>query len=150
MQLTLHTDYSLRTLIYVALKPEGELSTVSEVAEVFNIPRNHLVKVVHRLGQEGFLQTVRGKNGGIALARHASQINIGEVVRRMEPTMDPVDCHKPLERCRLLPGCRLKQALLEASKAFLSVLDGYTLADLIEDSPSIVRLLGIQLPELRH
>lgn len=150
MHLTLHTDFSLRTLIYVALKPADALSTVSEVAEVFDIPRNHLVKVVHRLGQEGLLQTVRGQHGGIRLALPADEINIGDVVRRMEPGMDPIDCNKPLSRCRILPACRLKRALLEASAAFLAVLDSYTLADLVEDRPALVRLVGMSPALLRQ
>ncbi|MDQ8038773.1 MAG: Rrf2 family transcriptional regulator [Pedobacter sp.] len=148
MQLTLHTDFSLRTLIYVALKREGELSTVSEVAEALSISRNHLVKVVHHLGQAGFLQTVQGKNGGMMLAKPAALIGVGDVIREMEPTLQPVDCNKPSGRCRLLPSCELRHALQEASAAFMAVLDRYTLADLVAEPASLVKLVGINITEL--
>lgn len=143
MQLTLHTDFGLRTLIYVALKPEGELSTVSEVAEALDMPRNHLVKVVHRLGRAGFLQTVQGKHGGISLAKAAGHIRIGDVVREMEPTMQPIDCNRSAGQCRLLPSCELRNILQEASAAFLAVLDRYTLADLVTQPASLIRLIGM-------
>lgn len=143
MQLTLHTDFSLRTLIYVALKPEGQLSTVSEVAEALQMPRNHLVKVVHHLGRAGFLHTLQGKNGGISLARPARQICVGDVIREMEPTLQAIDCTKPSGNCRLLPSCQLRLILQEASAAFIAVLDNYTLADLVTEPARMMRLVGI-------
>ncbi len=148
MQLTLHTDFSLRTLIYVALKPQGELSTVSEIAESLNISRNHLVKVVHHLGRAGFLQTVQGKNGGMTLGRPPQDIGLGDVIREMEPTLNPVDCNKPSGRCRLLPACELRHALQEASAAFMTVLDRYTLADLVQEPSRLVKLVGINITDL--
>lgn len=148
MQLTLLTDFSLRTLIYVALKPQGELSTVTEVAEALDISRNHLVKVVHRLGRAGFLHTVQGKNGGIRLGKAAGEIGLGDVIREMEPTLSPVDCNKPSGRCRLLPSCELRHILQDASAAFMAVLDRYTLADLLNEPARMVKLVGINITDL--
>lgn len=142
MQLTLQTDFSLRTLIYLGLQPAGQLSTVTEVAEAFHIPRNHLVKIAHRLGKEGFIDTVRGKNGGIRLARPTAEINIGELVRCIEPTLNPVDCRKPDGPCVILPSCRLKGVLNEASLAFVRVLESYTLADIVAEPEQLLKLIG--------
>ena len=128
--------------MYLAVQEEG-LTTIAKVAESYGISHNHLVKVAHRLGLEGYVSTIRGKNGGLRLARPAMEINVGEVVRRMEPDMDLVPCMHPLEAsCPILPNCRLLSAMEDARAAFIEVLDGYTLADLAKPRAKLRRLLS--------
>ncbi|GGB35836.1 transcriptional regulator [Oceanisphaera marina] len=128
MKLTTYTDFGLRTLMYLATLPEGELSSVARVSEIYNISRNHLVKVVNQLAREGYIRAVRGKNGGICLARSQGDINVGQVIRALENNLNGIDCGSPA--CYLVRVCRLKGALQQAMEAFLQVMDGYTLADL--------------------
>ena len=129
MQLTLYTDYSLRVLVYLNLKREGR-TTITELAEFYAISRNHLVKVVHHLAQENFIRTQRGKNGGISLARSADRIRVGDVVRSTEPHFELVECfNREKNTCVLAPDCHLKKILYEANRAFLEILDRYTIAD---------------------
>jgi Rrf2 family transcriptional regulator, nitric oxide-sensitive transcriptional repressor len=143
MRLTVYTDYALRLLIYAALKPEG-LVNIAEVAEAYGVSRNHLTKVVHQLGVAGYIATVRGKGGGLRLARPAATIRVGDVVRHTEPDMALTPCLGSFEApCPLVPACLLKPALEEARDAFLRVLDGYTIADLAAARPRMRRLLGI-------
>lgn len=145
MRVTSYTDYSLRVLMYVGVKGEG-VSTVNEIAEGYRISKNHLMKVVHKLGLLGYLETVRGKGGGIRLARPARCINIGAVVRDTEDDLALVDCLQPSGgTCRIRTHCRLRHALQEALHAFFHVLDGYTLADLIESDRPFARLLGLDV-----
>lgn len=142
MQLTLHTDYSLRVLLYLATC-EGP-STIAEIATRYGVSKNHLVKVVHKLGQKGYVQTGRGRGGGVALARKASDIRVGDVVRDMEPNFHIVECFNPeTNTCGIAPGCALKHALLKAQQAFLSTLDGYTLADVSRNRATLARLLEL-------
>lgn len=142
MRLTVYTDFALRVLMYVALHPE-RLPTIAEIASSYGISRNHLMKVVYELGLAGYVETVRGKNGGLRLARQPADIVLGEVVRRTEPDMDLVPCFD-LGRaaCVITPACTLRRALHEARAAFLKVLDGYTLADLIENRSVLSALLA--------
>lgn len=131
MQLTLYTDYSLRVLIYLASK-ENELSTIDEIANKFSISRNHLTRVVHKLGEKGVIKTIRGKGGGISLAHLSKDINLGEVIKVMESNFDIVECfHNEKNTCILSPVCSLKRVLYEAREAFFKVLDKKTLADLV-------------------
>ena len=129
MKLTLYTDYSLRVLLYLAAKAD-ETSTITEIAEYYDISRNHLVKVVHSLGIHGFISTSRGKNGGIRLARAAKDIQLLDVVSKTEIDMDLLECFNvETDRCTISPSCGLKGMLYEGRAAFLSVLGRYTLAD---------------------
>lgn len=130
MQLTRYTDYGLRVLIFLALQKPGARSNVSDIASHFEIPRNHLVKIVHRLGQLGYVRTIRGKGGGIELALEPNQVRLGDVVRDLEATLEIVDCNSPAP-CPILPRCLLRGALAKAQKAFFAVLDEYSLAELI-------------------
>lgn len=140
MQLTQYTDYALRTLLYLAVTKEN--ATITEIAERYNISRNHLVKVVHNLGKLGYITTIRGRQGGLRLARSPESINLGEVVRRTEPNFHLVECFDLLnDQCILTPGCQLKGVLGKAFKAFMVVLDGYTLADLISNRRELERIL---------
>jgi len=130
MQLTQFTDLSLRLLIYLARLPEPGLATISEIADYHQISRNHLVKVANSLANQGFIMSTRGKGGGLQLARPAYAIGLGEVVRRTEQNMNLVECFDiPSNQCRLIRNCFLKATLYEAQRAFMSVLDKYTLAD---------------------
>lgn len=139
MHITQHTDYALRVLIYVGSNP-NRLSTIAEIAQRFDISRSHLMKVVNALAREGVLDSLRGKGGGLRLARAPGEIVVGDVVRRMERGFELVECLGRSGTCLLDPGCRLKRALSEALDAFLGVLDGYTLQDLLAN-PATVRLL---------
>lgn len=141
MQLTRYTDYSLRVLVYLGMKTERR-ATITELAEFYAISRNHLVKVVHHLAQQGFIHTSRGKNGGMTLARPAQQIRIGEVVRCTEPNFEIAECfNRDTNRCVLSPDCRLKSILNEANLAFLATLDRYSIADAIANQGFLASLL---------
>lgn len=141
MQLTMYTDYALRTLIFLAIRPEG--STVAEIAEAYGISRNHLVKVVHNLGKLGYIHTAKGRAGGISLARAPETVTIEEVVRATEPGMDLLECFGDNSRCPITPACRLKGVMMRARKAFLDVLRGYTIADMAANAGELSALLGI-------
>ncbi|HUO45057.1 MAG TPA: Rrf2 family transcriptional regulator [Burkholderiales bacterium] len=130
MRLTRYTDYSLRVLLYLSYK-KGEPATIAEIAGFYRISRNHLVKIVHSLGMAGFVQTTRGKGGGIRLAKDARLISIGNVVRKTEPDLDLLECFNPrTDRCAITRVCRLKGVLFAAKSAFMSELDRCTLADI--------------------
>jgi Rrf2 family nitric oxide-sensitive transcriptional repressor len=135
MHLTQYTDYSLRVLIYLGHKP-GEITTISELAEFYGISRNHLMKVVHHLGLAGYVQTLRGKRGGIKLACAPEEIVIGQVVRATEPNFDLLECfNREHDHCVITRSCSLKPALFAARNAFLGTLDRYTLADAVKQRP---------------
>jgi Rrf2 family nitric oxide-sensitive transcriptional repressor len=135
MQLTAHTDYALRVLIYLAINAENRV-TITELADFFGISRNHLVKVVHKLGVKGFVQTVRGKGGGIRLSRPARDISVGSVVREMEGHFHIAECFNPKKQglCALENGCGLIGILGGAIEQFLQTLDKAVLSDLVGQS----------------
>jgi Rrf2 family nitric oxide-sensitive transcriptional repressor len=141
MQLSAFADYSLRVLIYVGLDPSGRTS-ITDVANAYGISRNHVVKVVHRLQALGHLQTFRGRGGGIELGRPPEQIGVGQLVQQLE-NLQVVECFKTEGQCVLTGRCVLQQALVEAVAAFVAVLDGYTLADLLQPSTRLARALSI-------
>jgi Rrf2 family transcriptional regulator, nitric oxide-sensitive transcriptional repressor len=129
MKLTLYTDYSLRVLLYLAYT-DGQTVTITELADFYRVSRNHLVKVVHELGKNGYILTSRGKRGGVRLAHPPSEIKIGEVVRKTEPDFDLLECFNPsTDQCVITRVCNLKSILFEAQANFIGVLDKYTLAD---------------------
>jgi Rrf2 family transcriptional regulator, nitric oxide-sensitive transcriptional repressor len=139
MRLTLHTDFALRVLIQVGLN-EGKLTTINDIAQSFGISKPHLMKVVNYLGQRGYLDTVRGRNGGIRLMepRH---INIGQVVRDTEDQLNVIGCLERSGYCCIERVYVLRGALRDATEAFLSVLDTYTLADLIKPQKALSSIL---------
>jgi Rrf2 family nitric oxide-sensitive transcriptional repressor len=142
MRLTNYTDYSLRVLLYLALKKENELSNIKEIADAYRISKNHLMKVIHELGKLGLIETIRGRNGGIRLAKHPAEINIGEVVAKTEDDFHIVECfRKDGNLCAITPACKLKHVLYEALQAFITVLKGYTLEDLIHNKDELKQLL---------
>ncbi len=146
MHLTLHTDYALRLLMYLGLQ-SGQRCTIEEVARHYGISRNHLMKVALTLTQQGFVDSLRGRNGGLRLARPPAEINVGKVVRSTEDNFALVECFDAASNtCPIAPACQLKQPFAEAVRAFLAVLDRYSLADLLA-SPgtlkSMRRLLAL-------
>jgi len=143
MRLTVFTDYTLRTLIYLAVRQE-RLVTIAEIAAAYGISNNHLMKVVHQLAQAGEVVTVRGQRGGLRLARSPAEINVGAVVRRTEVDMELVPCFGSEAGCVIQPECVLAKVLDEALQGFLAVLDRYTLADLAQPGRALVRLLHIE------
>ena len=141
MKLTSFTDYSLRVLIYLAAQP-GRRATIAEIATAFGVSEHHLTKVVHFLGQNGWLATVRGKGGGLALAMAPELIGVGSVVRHTEGLDVVAECFAEHGgACTIAPVCRLRGVLREALNAFYAVLDGYTLADLVRNRQALSKVL---------
>ncbi len=130
MRLTVMTDYALRVLMYVATAP-GRLVTIDEIARAYAISGNHLTKVVQELARHGFVETVRGRGGGLRLAQSVDTITIGSVVRAMEEDFGLVECFHTGDTCCLTPVCRLRRALDDALRDFLAALDRRSLADLV-------------------
>ena len=144
MKLTTFSDYSLRVLIYLALRTD-RLSTIAEIADAYGISRNHLMKVVHYLGTSGYLETVRGKGGGVRLAMPPKQINIGALVRDTESNTVLVECFdKAHSDCAIQPACTLRGMLRQALEGFFQVLDRYTLADLLRNRSRLAGLLDLK------
>jgi len=141
MRLSTFSDYSLRVLMYLGAQPDG-LSTIAEISSAHQISENHLMKVVHQLGRNGYIETIRGKGGGMRLARAAQEIVLGEVVRQTEADFALAECFSGNSTCRILPACRLQGILSEALQAMFLVLDSYTLADLMKDGQGIVQTIG--------
>ena len=147
MKLTAFTDYSLRVLIYLAAQP-AHRATIAEVSTAFDVSENHLTKVVHFLGRHGWIETVRGKGGGMVLAMPASDISVGKVVRDTEGAAMPAECFGPEEsNCAIVHCCRLKGVLAEAVQAFYAVLDHYTLADITRNKQMLSGVLHFHEPE---
>src|SRR5690606_17698252 len=142
MKITSYTDYALRVLVYLAVN-EGRLATIQEVADSYRISKNHLMKVVHDLGLRGYIDSVRGKHGGIRLRQAPERISLGALVRDTEQDFMLSECFGTGNACVITPACRIKHALREALAAFLKVLDGYSLADMItpETRPQLLQLL---------
>lgn len=144
MQLTSFTDYALRSLMYLAARPE-KLCTVREVAAHYGISYNHLVKVGHRLAQLGYIHSAKGKGGGIRLACDATSLRLGDLVKQLEPHMALVECFSPeTNSCKIISSCRLKHYLHEAAAAFLDTLNKYTLADAVRNAALFMALPGHQ------
>ena len=143
MKLTNYTDYSLRVLIFLATKNSNELVNIKDIADTYSISKNHLMKVIYELGKLGYVETIRGRNGGIRLGKAPEQIKIGEVIRKTEDDFNLVECfNKEKNNCILSPNCGLKHVLNKALSAYLSVLDQYTLQDVIFNQDNIRKLLS--------
>jgi Rrf2 family nitric oxide-sensitive transcriptional repressor len=150
MHLTLYTDYTLRVMMYLAVKQgDGGVVTIDEMAAAYGIPRSNLTKIVHELAQNGFIVTTRGRTGGACLARLPHQISIGELVRMAEKDFAVVACHAaPREvDCAIMPACNLKNGLRRAVEAFLFELDKMTLQDAIITPSVAASLLRIRSSE---
>jgi len=137
MQLTRHTDYALRVLIHLAVSHTGR-ATIADIADAYTLSRNHLMKVVHHLGQGDFIITQRGRGGGFSLARAPEDIMLGEVIRYTETDMNLADCGS----CALRPACGLSGILRAAINAFLAVLDQHSLADAARDKAGLAALIA--------
>lgn len=136
MRLTRYTDYAMRVLLYLGARPE-RLCAISEISGAYRISQNHLMKVVHDLGRAGYVSSVRGRMGGIRLARDPADIRIGDVVRHAEEGFELIDCGN----CAIQPACGLNSVVHEALAAFLAVFDRYTLEDLLGRRSELIDLL---------
>ncbi len=170
MRLTNYSDYALRSLIYLAVKPEPQmLANISDIANSYDISKSHLTKIIHQLGQLGYIDSVRGKNGGIRLARAPKDINLGVLIKQIEPDFELVECfattlinnqdevknqaaaltlidemavkNNATSGCVISPACQLKAVFFEAMTAFIMVLESYTLADIINNEAALKQLL---------
>lgn len=143
MRLNLQTDFALRTLMHLAVNTDRRV-TIADISETFGISKNHLMKVAQALGQEGIIVTERGRTGGLSLARTASQIRVGDVVRRMEGNGALVECFPGgAGGCRISPACRLRGALADALEAFFASLDTYSIADLVRGNAPLHDMLAM-------
>jgi Rrf2 family transcriptional regulator, nitric oxide-sensitive transcriptional repressor len=145
MRLTDYTDYSLRVLLYLSVRPSG-LSTIQEISEAYGISKNHLMKIVQQLGELGWVETVRGRNGGLRLGEGSHALTIGEVVRKTESDFALVGCfgeNSDQRNCVIEPACRLKGVFAAARDAFLAELDKHTVGELARPAGDLARMLGI-------
>jgi len=141
MQLTSYSDYSLRVLIYLGLRPEN-VTTIADISQSYNISRNHIVKVVHNLSNLGFIRTIRGRHGGMMLARNPESINVADVIQKTEPNFCIAECFDNDGKCCIKEYCRLKGILDQACQGFFAVLGKYTLADLLDNNAQLIQILS--------
>lgn len=142
MQLTQFTDFSLRALIYIALRKES--CTIQDITNAYLISNNHMVKIIHNLAKLGLVKTSRGKGGGIVMAVPPETLNLGQLVVQLEPHFDLVPCfNKEKANCCIAPVCKLKNILHEARTAFMNVLERYTVADVLHNPKELSALLSI-------
>ena len=142
MRLTRYSDYAMRVLLHLGTHPE-RLASIAEVANSYRISHNHLTKVVHGLAKAGYVDSVRGRSGGIRLARPADEINLGEVLRLTEEGFDLVDC----ATCLIAPACGLTAVVNEALRAFMAVFDSYSLNDILSRREQLLALLDARSPQ---
>lgn len=147
MRLTLFTDYSLRTLMYLLQHPD-RVCTAREIAEKYNISLNHIVKVVHKLSQLGFIDSMKGKNGGIKLSREPEKINLWHLIKGLEPDFTLVECFNSNDNtCLVVSACGLKSIFHEAALAFANTLEKYSLADAVAKPQLFAELLIAEKPK---
>jgi Rrf2 family nitric oxide-sensitive transcriptional repressor len=141
MRLTTFSDYTLRVLIYLGVHKD-QIATIGQIAEAYGISANHLMKVVHYLAQGGYIETTRGKGGGMRLGLAPEKINLGELVRGTEDNHKLVECFdREHSDCRIESACVLRGMLGQALEAFFHSLDAHTLADLIVSKPRLEKIL---------
>lgn len=145
MHLSRFSDYSMRVLMYLAVE-RGRIVTIASIAATYKISENHLTKVVHYLGQQGYIETIRGKGGGVRLTKPLTDINLGGLVRGTEGNEGLLPCVNGEGDCCIMPVCRLIAILNESQQALYQVFDKYTLADLVTDKVPLSKLLGIARP----
>lgn len=144
MQLTRQTDFAIRVMMFLGIQEKDKLVTINNIAEHFSISRNHLMKIVHKLGRLAYIETLRGKKGGLRILKAPEDVNLGELIRNFETTLEFIDCAKL--GCPIQSGCQLVSIMGLAQKAFLGVVDNYTLADLLTNAADLRHLLGINHP----
>lgn len=147
MRLSTFSDYSLRVLMYLGMEP-GRLATIAEIAQAYGISEAHLMKVIHQLGRAGFVETVRGKGGGVRLGCPPREIVLGDVIRQTENDTGLAGCFSETKSCRIKGVCRLTGILDEAMQGLFLVLDGYTLADLVESPEPLAE--AVNFPTCRR
>jgi len=141
MQLTKHTDYAFRILIFLATLEKDKLTTIKQLTEGFDISKSHTMKIVNKLVHQNWVKATRGKNGGVQLGIAASEISLKEVVLLMEQTLEPVNCDSPL--CALKTACQLKGILVQAQEQYLSHLGNFTIGDLVNNKTiDVIRLIS--------
>lgn len=145
MRITNFTDYGLRTLIYLACLPKGQLSSITEVSTAYSASQNHMTKVIGQLRKCGYIEALRGKGGGIRLAIPPEKIFIGQVIKELEFKSDGVDCVST--SCVLQPHCILKGALFDAMDNFFIYMNQYTLSDLVQNKKEICQVIKINFIE---
>ncbi len=144
MRLTAFTNFALRTLMYAAMH-EDRLCRSHEIAQVFGISHTHLNKCIYQLGKWGYLENIRGRSGGFRLAKPASVITVGEVIRKTEDTLELVECFNPdTNTCPLMQMCRLSKTFKRAMTRFMDELDSITIADVVENRAALMPLLEKQ------
>lgn len=154
MRLTIYSDYALRSLIFLAVHNKAQLVNISDIATAYDISKNHLTKVIHHLAKAGYIDSTRGKHGGICLAKLPEQINIGTLIRLTEQDFaivaclnSPTNSDMPLidtkNHCVITPVCQLKGIFAKATNAFLAVLDNYTLADIVSNQDDLLYYLDL-------
>lgn len=141
MQLTRQTDYAIRVMMFLGIQENATLVTINEIAEYFSISRNHLMKIVHKLGQLGYIETLRGKKGGLRILKTPDEVNLGCLIRDFETTLEFIDCAKL--GCPIQGSCGLVPVMHQAQDAFLKVVDKYTLANLLTNAADLRHLLGV-------
>jgi Rrf2 family nitric oxide-sensitive transcriptional repressor len=143
MHLTRHADYTMRLLVHLAIQPEGA-ATIREIADRYGISRNHLMKVANHATQAGYVKGVRGRAGGLQLAKSPRDLKVGQILRTVED-LNLVECFESnTNQCRITRGCGLQPILKEAVEAFLAVLDRYSLEDVVRRKPALIRLLELK------
>jgi Rrf2 family nitric oxide-sensitive transcriptional repressor len=138
MRLTRYSDYAIRVLLHLGAEPD-RMASIASIAEAYGVSRNHLMKVVHDLGKAGFVESVRGRSGGIRLARRPEEINLGAVLRHTEEGFDLVDC----ANCIIAPACGMTAVVHEALAAFLAVFDRYSLADILGRKADLLAIFAM-------
>ncbi|KTD40320.1 RrF2 family transcriptional regulator [Legionella parisiensis] len=141
MQLTQFTDYSLRALIYIAIKQNT--CTVKDIATAYAISHNHLIKIIHNLSKLGIVKTIRGKNGGIIMAENPAEINLKTLVLKLEPHFDLVPCFNKEANCCITSTCKLRKILIDAQNAFFAILEQFSLADIIQNKVELYPLVNL-------
>ncbi len=142
MRLNSFSDFSLRVLIYLGVSSE-DLATAQQISQAYGISQNHLVKVIHNLARLGIIESFKGRGGGIRLALEPSDINIGELIRKLESESPLVECFTESSQCKLTPSCKLKNLLAEANEAFYNSLEEYSLDNILTPRSSLRKSLGL-------
>ncbi|KMY46205.1 Rrf2 family transcriptional regulator [Bacillus sp. FJAT-27916] len=145
MRLTSYTDYSIRVLMYLSADTH-KLVNIKDIAAAYGISKNHLTKIIYHLGKLGYIETIRGRNGGIRLAIDPMDINIGELVRKTEEDFAIVECFTSDDHCPISPVCSLRSILNQALLAFIGVLDAYSLEDISRNKGMLLKMLQQSAP----